>query len=324
MDKKNVIVLSIWIFLFGLLVITKSSQMVLALLFTLFVLTFSENFIKKFSKNKKINKYISTFTSIIILTLVIIGLYFSISFMSKDLLVLIKDSQTHLIANLNFIGINNINDLSEKLIDYINSNLQILSNGLIVVLKILIGIIFGFVFYFSSLRFKAEGTLESAIINDLRKYGQKIFIAFKNIIEVQIIVATLNTLIISILALGFYLYGEILPFWYIIIPITFILSLIPVIGNIMINVVLLLSTIQISLIAAIVGISIFLFAHKLELIVIGKKIKEKIDVSFILVLISMLIGELLFNSMAGMLLGMVIMLSLCLITREIKYIKEDK
>lgn len=46
MNKKNIIVLSIWIFLFGLLVFTKSSQMLLALLFTLFVLTFSENFIK--------------------------------------------------------------------------------------------------------------------------------------------------------------------------------------------------------------------------------------------------------------------------------------
>lgn len=82
---------------------------------------------------------------------------------------------------------------------------------------------------------------------------------------------------------------------------------------------MLLSTIQISLIAAIIGISIFLVAHKLELIIIGKKIKEKINVSFILVLMSMLIGELLFSSMAGMLLGMVFMLAICLITRDIEY-----
>ena len=89
---------------------------------------------------------------------------------------------------------------------------------------------------------------------------------------------------------------------------------------------MLLSTIQISLIAAIIGISIFLVAHKLELIIIGKKIKEKINVSFILVLMSMLIGELLFSSMAGMLLGMVFMLAICLITRDIEYkvIKEIK
>lgn len=86
---------------------------------------------------------------------------------------------------------------------------------------------------------------------------------------------------------------------------------------------MLLSTIQISLIAAIIGISIFLVAHKLELIIIGKKIKEKINVSFVLVLMSMLIGELLFSSMAGMLLGMVFMLAICLITRDIEY-KEIK
>lgn len=327
MNKKNIIVLSIWIFLFGLLVFTKSSQMLLALLFTLFVLTFSENFIKKYlSKNNKLNKYISTVISVFILVLIVFGLYFAISFMSKDLLVLIKESQNHLHTNLGFLGIHNLDDIIEKLNNFVKENMQILSNSLVTILKIFIGFILGFVFYFSSLKFKSENTLEAAIINDLRRYGQKIFSAFKNIIEVQIVVAILNTLVISILSFCFYLYGETLPFWYIIIPTTFVLSLIPVIGNLLINLFLLLSTIQISLIAAIIGISIFLVAHKLELIIIGKKIKEKINVSFILVLMSMLIGELLFNSMAGMLLGMVFMLAICLITRDIEYkvIKEIK
>ena len=226
MDKKNVIVLSIWIFLFGLLVFTKSSQMLLALLFTLFVLTFSENFIKKYlSKNNKLNKYISTIISVFILVLIVFGLYFAISFMSKDLLVLIKESQNHLYTNLGFLGIHNLDDIITKLNNFVKENMQILSNSLVTILKIFIGFILGFVFYFSSLKFKSENTLEAAIINDLRRYGQKIFSAFKNIIEVQIVVAILNTLVISILSLCFYLYGEILPFWYIIIPTTFILSL---------------------------------------------------------------------------------------------------
>ena len=127
MDKKNIIVLSIWIFLFGLLVVTKSSQMLLALLFTLFVLTFSENFIKKYlSKNNKLNKYISTIISVFILVLIVFGLYFAISFMSKDLLVLIKESQNHLHTNLGFLGIHNLDDIIAKLNDFVKDNMQIL------------------------------------------------------------------------------------------------------------------------------------------------------------------------------------------------------
>lgn len=322
MDKKNIIVSSIWLLLFFVTIITQTSQMVLSLLFTLFVLTFSEEFVSKFIKNKKINKIVSSIFSITIITFVIVSLYYAIVFMSKDLVNLANDSQNNIIEKLSFLGINNIDELYKKFIDYINNNLVIVSGSAIVLFKVLIGFILGFVFHFSTIEHKQEETLEAAIINDLTKYGNKIFIAFRNIIEIQIIVAILNTFIISILSLGFYLSGETLPFWYIIIPMTTILSLIPVVGNLLINLMLVLCTIQISLTYVLIGVGSFLIAHKLELIVIGQKIKQKIDISFILVLLSMLLGELLFHSMSGMLLGMVIMLSLSLIAREIKYINK--
>lgn len=323
MDKKNIIVSSIWLLLFFVTIITQTSQMVLSLLFTLFVLTFSEEFVSKFIKNKKINKIVSSIFSITIITFVIVSLYYAIVFMSKDLVNLANDSQNNIIEKLSFLGINNIDELYKKFIDYINNNLVIVSGSAIVLFKVLIGFILGFVFHFSTIEHKQEETLEAAIINDLTKYGNKIFIAFRNIIEIQIIVAILNTFIISILSLGFYLSGETLPFWYIIIPMTTILSLIPVVGNLLINLMLVLCTIQISLTYVLIGVGSFLIAHKLELIVIGQKIKQKIDISFILVLLSMLLGELLFHSMSGMLLGMVIMLSLSLIAREIKYINKQ-
>lgn len=323
MDKKNIIVSSIWLLLFLVTIITQTSQMVLSLLFTLFVLTFSEEFVSKFIKNKKINKIVSSIFSITIITFVIVSLYYAIVFMSKDLVNLANDSQNNIIEKLSFLGINNIDELYKKFIDYINNNLVIVSGSAIVLFKVLIGFILGFVFHFSTIEHKQEETLEAAIINDLTKYGNKIFIAFRNIIEIQIIVAILNTCIISILSLGFYLSGETLPFWYIIIPMTTILSLIPVVGNLLINLMLVLCTIQISLTYVLIGVGSFLIAHKLELIVIGQKIKQKIDISFILVLLSMLLGELLFHSMSGMLLGMVIMLSLSLIAREIKYINKQ-
>lgn len=320
MDKKNIIVASIWFMLFFVTIITQTAQLVLSLLFTLFVLTFYEEIISKFIKNKMFQKTISSIMSVITIILIITSFYYAITYMAKDLIILAKDSQNEIIKNLSFLGINNISELYEKFITYINENLIIVAGSAFVVLKVLIGSILGFVFYFSKLEYRHKvENLEEAVINDLIKYGNKIFISFKNIIEIQVIVAILNTIIISILSFAFYLSGETLPFWYIIIPLTTIISLIPVVGNLLINFMLILCTLQISLIYVLIGVGSFLVAHKLELIVIGQKIKDKINISFILVLLSMLLGELLFHSMSGMLLGMVIMLSLSLIAREIEY-----
>lgn len=319
MDKKNIIVASIWILLFVVVILTQTSQMVLSLLFTLFVLTFSEEIVSKYINNKVLQKISSSLLSITTILIVIVSLYYAITYMAKDLVDVANNSQDNIIKKLSFLGVNNLDQLYKKFIDYINNNLVVVSGSAIILFKVIIGFILGFVFHFSTIDHKYDQTLEAAIINDLRKYGNKIFISFRNIIEIQVIVSLLNTIILSILALGFYLSGEILPFWYIIIPLASILSLIPVVGNVLINLMLALCTIQISFVYLIIGISSFLIAHKLELILIGKKIKEKIDISFVLVLLSMLLGELLFHSMSGMLLGMVIVLSLLLIAREIKY-----
>lgn len=324
MDKKNIIVASIWLLLFFVTIITQTSQMVLSLLFTLFVLTFSEEIVSKYINNKVLQKISSSILSIITILIVLISLYYAITIMAKDLIDVAHNSQDNIIKKLSFLGINNIDQLYKKFIEYINNNLIVVSGSAIVLFKVIIGFILGFVFHFSTVDHKYDQTLEAAIINDLRKYGNKIFISFRNIIEIQVIVAILNTIIISTLAFGFYLSGETLPFWYIIIPLASILSLIPVVGNILINLMLALCTIQISFVYLIIGLTSFLIAHKLELILIGKKIKEKIDISFILVLLSMLLGELLFHSMSGMLLGMVIVLSLLLIAREIKYPEDDE
>lgn len=320
MDKKNIIVASIWFMLLLLTIITQTSQLVLSLLFTLFVLKFSDQILSKFINHIYIKKILSSTISIITISLIIVSFYYAITFMTKDLIELTNKSQNSIIDNLSFLGIHNINELYNKVIEYINNNIIVVTSSAIVIFKVFIGTILGFVFYFSTLEYRENvENLEVAVINDLIKYGNKIFISFKNIIEVQLIVSILNTLIISLLSFGFYLSGEALPFWYLIIPMTTILSLIPVVGNILINFMLVLCTLQISIIYAIIGVGSFLVAHKLELIVIGKKIKQKINISFILVLLSMLIGELLFHSMSGMLLGMVIMLSLSLVAREIKY-----
>lgn len=319
MDKKNIIVGIIWILLLALVILTQTSQMVLTMLFTLFILTYSEEKTSIYIKNKKFQKIASSIISITIITAVIIALYYSLVYMAKDLMDIAENSQEKILKNIEFLGITNIEQIYQKVISFIKQNVVIFSNSAIVLFKIFIGFILGFLFHFSIIEHNKENTLEAHIINDLKKYGEKIFLSFRNIIEVQVLVSIMNTIIISILALGFYLSGETLPFWYIIIPMAAIVSLIPVVGNLIINLMLVLGTLQISVVYVLIGVGSFLIAHKLELIIIGRKIKEKINIPFLLVLLSMLIGELLFHSMSGMLLGMVIVLSLINVAREIKY-----
>lgn len=332
---KNIIVGVIWLVIGYLIITTQTSQMVLAMLFSLFVLNFSENLTDKYIINHaKWKKILSVFLSITILTTVITGLYFSFKLMANDLNLLIQESHPKIISILQKYNydLNSMNEIYDYIYIFFKENLNFITGGVGLLIKVSIGIIFGLIFHFSKVTEKENNTLEGKVMNDLLYYSEKIFISFKNIISIQILIALMNTTIISIMALGItYVWTYIisngqeamfLPYWYIVIPITFVLSLVPVVGNILINLILIMSTVQISPTFVVFGLLLFLIIHKLELIVIGKKMNEKVNVPFSFIIISMALGEMLFHSMSGMLLGMVILLTFSLITKEIKY--DDK
>lgn len=88
------------------------------------------------------------------------------------------------------------------------------------------------------------------------------------------------------------------------------------------SIILMMSTVQISLTYVGVGIGMFLIIHKLELLVIGNKMKEKMNLPFIFILISMILGEFLFHSMSGMILGMVLVSTLSMIMKNIEFKKD--
>jgi len=322
---KNLILISIWSVIVFLIITTKTSQMLLTILFTVFVLDLSENLVDKYiSNSKKYKKILSILFSLLSVFIVIVILYKSFTFMALDLNTLINQSQDTIITELKKLGINNIENISEiyqKLTNLIKENLVIVTTGASLLIKVFIGIILGLLFHFTTIEEYSNKNLEGKIINDLKSHSILIYTNFKNIMEIQILISLMNTIIISIMALGLtYLWsGEFLPYWYVIIPLTAILSLIPVVGNVLINIILMMSTIQISVLYVFVGIGMFLFIHKLELLVIGNKMKEKMNLPFIFIIISMILGEFLFHSMSGMLLGMVITTTLLSFMRKIEY-----
>lgn len=325
---KNVILGLIFSVIFFLVITTKTSQMVLTILFTIFVLDMSEGLVQKYISNElKYKKLLSMVFSILTITIIITILIKAFSFMINDLNELINNSQEIIIAEINKLGLFNAKTIEEiygYLLNLVKENVGVVTTGVGLIIKVVLGIILGVIFHFSTIETQKNSTLETKIIEDLKYYFEFFYQSFKNIMTIQLLIAFMNTTIVALMALGLtYIWsGNFLPYWYVIVPITFILSLIPVVGNVLINIILMMSTIQISITYVGVGIGMFLIIHKLELLVIGNKMKEKMNLPFIFILISMILGEFLFHSMSGMILGMVLVSTLSMIMKKIEFKKD--
>lgn len=323
---RNTIVGLIWLVLLGLIIQSHASQMLLAMLFTVFVLHFSEDVTSKYFDKPNIKKYLALLLSSAIITIISYAIYKSLQFMWGDLNQLIVQSQPMILEALHKYGLEqNVQTISEIytiLIDFVKTNVGIVTFSAGLLLKVFIGVLLGIVIHFSHMEFDETKNAWDSILGKIVNQSSTMYKSFRDIMGIQVIIALMNTTIVSIMALGLTQIwaGQFLPYWYVIIPLTAILSLVPVVGNLMINLILILSTIQISPAYVLVGVGMFLFIHKLELIVIGKKMKEKVDIPFLLILLSMLLGEWLFHSMSGMILGMVMLVTFSKLSKEMKVI----
>lgn len=326
----NIIIIGIWSLLLYLTVINNLGQMVLAILFTVFILNFSETISKKYIGDNLFGKIFSFIFSLAMISIISYSLYRSVHFMWMDLNILIDQSEELIINQLKVLGfsesITTISDTYSIVFDYLKSNLNVLTFSAGLILKVLLGVILGILFYFSKIATDENDNAWNLIMGKIRSQAKVMFNSFNDIMIIQVSISIMNTIIISIFALVIteYIYGAFLPYWYVVIPLTAIISLIPVVGNIMLNFLLLLSTIQISPIYAAVGIGMFLVMHKLEFLIIGSQMEQKIGVSLVIVLISMILGESLFHSMSGMFLGLIILVTLSRMLKEIKIENELK
>lgn len=205
------------------------------------------------------------------------------------------------------------NFLLKVSLEYIKSHLDIVSEVGKNSLQIIIGLIFGVLFFSYEIKtIVPENNVWSHFIETITVKLKIFFESFKTIMQLQVIVSIMNTISLSILSLGIakLITGEFLPYWYILLPLTAIFSLVPVIGNIIINLLIFFISINISLTFTIIAIIYFFLIHKLELVVIGKLLGNKVSVPFLFVAISMLLGELIFNSMLGILFGITFLLTI--------------
>lgn len=200
-----------------------------------------------------------------------------------------------------------INYVFKFFLNYIKSNIGILFSFGANSLQIIVGILFGFLFFFHKEKNNNLKTYWGEFVFFTKEKMVYFFEAFSSVLKLQLTISIMNIFSLSILCfiIAPTINGNILPYWYILLPLVGILSLIPVIGNLFVNVLIFVISINISFTFMIVSIVYFFIIHKIELLTIGTIVGKKNEVPFLYVSIGMLLGELIFHSMLGVLFGVI-------------------
>jgi predicted PurR-regulated permease PerM len=296
--------------IFFLLIYNHWLPLLVSGLFTLFILDFLHTYLK--------NKRTTFIASIFVFTSILIGIVQFCLYLSNNYQLLLNINLNEFKPLLTTLKIPvphdfDLNYIIKLSTEYIKSNLAVLSGFGVNSLLIILGIMFGFLFFF--FEEKQKYSKESnwfKFIEANTFYLNSLFSGFKTIMRLQVMVAILNTFSLFILSfvIAPILTGETLPYWYILLPLTILFSLIPVIGNLIINLLIFFISISISALFTFVAIAYFFLVHKLELIVIAKLLGKKEDIPFLYIAIGMLLGELVFNSMLGILFGITLLLTI--------------
>lgn len=320
---RNAVVSMFWLLIAFLVIQTQTSQMFLSILFTVFVLHFSEDLLQtKMKLSLKIAKPLGLLLSIGILSSIVYGLFVAFSFMISDFNALINTSDKKLLSFLSSYGYDyvNLEELYSVIMEFAKQNMGFLTFSLALLFKVVLGILLGVILHMSPIEKVTYTNSWDNVLGTILEQSQVLFKSFKNIMGIQVLISLMNTSIVGVFStlLSWLVFGDFLPYWYVIIPLTALLSLVPVVGNVLINIVLALSIVQVDPYYIVAGLALFAIIHKLELIVIGKKMKAKVNVPFVVILFSMVLGELLFHSMSGMMLGMIVIVAVSFLMKDVK------
>lgn len=307
----------IFIIIIGFLLIdSKWLPIVSSTLFFLLLL----DIIYKYAKNKTY----SIFISISALIFISFSAFTAASYLSQNLDELLNVNIEQYKPILIKLGIKvpanmDVHFITKTALTYIKNNISIITSIGANSIQIIIGIILAISFF----TYKDIGISNDnwgKFINSIQFYFKHIFSSFKIIMKIQILVAILNTISLAILSLFIakLMTGDFMPYWYLLLPLSFIFSLVPVVGNVIINLIIFIIAINVSIYFMIISIIYFFLMNKIELIIIGKILGHKTNLPFLMIALSMFIGELIFNSLLGILFGTISLLAMKSIMESFK------
>jgi len=135
---------------------------------------------------------------------------------------------------------------------------------------------------------KGPGPLAAALIERARRVGD----AFRRVVFAQVRISAVNTFFTAIYLVGALpLFGVELPFAKTLVVVTFICGLIPVVGNLISNTVIVVVSLSVSLEAAIGSLAFLVVIHKLEYFLNARIVGTQIHASAWELLLAMLAME---------------------------------
>ena len=161
--------------------------------------------------------------------------------------------------------------------------------AVVVFVQILIGLVLGAIIALSQLRSRdRSGPLAVA----LRKRAAHLAHAFHDIVFAQVKIAAINTLLTGLFLLGALpIFGVHLPLAKTLVLLTFVIGMLPVVGNLITNVLIVIAALSVSLGVGIVALVFLIAIHKLEYFLNARIVGGQIRAAAWELLIAMLVME---------------------------------
>ena len=287
---------------------------------TYMIIDSSNNLLAKLFKNNKDGHRFSTISTLIIVTIVASLISFgSYSLYNYILLSNISNDFSSILNKIISIIENNklqqfglptnITEIKNYIVTFLKSHTSDLTNiskhGLSALIYILIGIIVGamLIFHVKVHHNNSNKLIEQNDVNSSLYIKQDIIARIKNFKKAfsNVFVAQFKISLIDTILTGVYLYAVLpifdvnLPFKFTILVIAFIVGLIPVVGNLISNTIIVLMSLSISIKVAISSLIFLVVIHKLEYFLNAKIIGSQINSTAWELLLIMIVFEKIFG-----------------------------
>ena len=272
-----------------------------------------------------INKYlteskiavISTFLLTFVVGLLLFyGVHGLVKLLTADNIHLMSEKMTNIIVNikanehipsfvLNFIP-QNLNDIKQYVLDFMVKHMSSIGHygksTITNFVYILIGFVIGIMISFHVISHPKQSDypiLKEQLLNRITLFKT----SFENVFVAQVKISAINALLTGVyLYIILPLFGVSLPFKFVILCITFFAGLIPVIGNLISNSVIIIFSLGVSFYVALSSLIFLIVIHKFEYFLNAKIIGSKINSSAWELLLIMILFERIFG-MGGVIIA---------------------
>lgn len=154
------------------------------------------------------------------------------------------------------------------------------------VFHMVIGIMAAVLFFIGGKAPKYEANLFDAVRRETNARIRKFMFSFEKVFGAQVLIAVINTVLTAL-----FLYLISMPHFAFLTTMTFILGIIPIVGNIITNTVIAITALGISLNVALLALAFLIFIHKLEYFLNSRIMGASVNLPMWQMLVAILIGN---------------------------------